>query len=65
MKSLKRAAVAAVAGCATLALVGCSAGQITQTSNQVAAVDGASGSTEDGALAVRDVMVVQRTARLQ
>ena len=58
MKSLKRAAVAAVAGCATLALVGCSAGQITQTSNQVAAVDGASGSTEDGALAVRDVMVV-------
>lgn len=58
MKSLKRVAAAAVAGCATLALVGCSAGQITQTSSQVAAVDGASGSTEDGALSVRDVTVV-------
>ena len=58
MKSLKRVAVAAVAGCATLALVGCSAGQITQTSNQVAAVDGASASTEDGSVAVQDVTVV-------
>ncbi|WJY98278.1 hypothetical protein [Corynebacterium fournieri] len=58
VKSLKRAAVVAVAGCATLALAGCSAGQITQTSNQVAAVDGASASTEDGAVAVRDVTVV-------
>ena len=58
MKSLKRVAAAAVAGCATLALVGCSAGQITQTSNQVAAVDGASASTEDGFVAVQDVTVV-------
>ena len=58
MKSLKRVAAAAVAGCATLALVGCSAGQITQTSNQVAAVDGASASTEDGTVAVQDVTVV-------
>lgn len=58
MKSLKRVAAVAVAGCASLALVGCSAGQITQTSSQVAAVDGASGSTEDGALSVRDVNVV-------
>lgn len=58
MKSLKRVAAAAVAGCATLALVGCSAGQITQTSNQVAAVDGASASTEDGSVAVQDVTVV-------
>ena len=58
MKSLKRVAAVAVAGCASLALVGCSAGQITQTSSQVAAVDGASGSTEDGALSVRDVIVV-------
>ena len=58
MKSLKRVAAVAAAGCVSLALVGCSAGQITQTSNQVAAVDGASGSTEDGALAVRDVTVV-------
>jgi len=58
VKSLKRVAAVAVAGCASLALVGCSAGQITQTSSQVAAVDGASGSTEDGALSVRDVTVV-------
>ena len=58
MKSLKRVAAAAVAGCATLALVGCSAGQITQTSNQVAAVDGASASAEDGSVAVQDVTVV-------
>ena len=58
VKSLKRVAAAAVAGCATLALVGCSAGQITQTSNQVAAVDGASASTEDGSVAVQDVTVV-------
>lgn len=58
MKSLKRVAAAAVAGCATLALVGCSAGQITQTSNQVAAVDGASASTEDGSVSVHDVTVV-------
>lgn len=58
VKSLKRVAAAAVAGCATLALVGCSAGQITQTSNQVAAVDGASASTEDGSVSVQDVTVV-------
>ena len=58
VKSLKRVAAAAVAGCATLALVGCSAGQITQTSNQVAAVDGASASTEDGSVSVHDVTVV-------
>ena len=58
MKSLKRVAAVAVAGCASLALVGCSAGQITQTSNQVAAVDGASASTEDGSVAVQDVTVV-------
>lgn len=32
---------------AVLALSGCSAGQVTQTSSQVAAVDGASAGTED------------------
>lgn len=55
MKSLKLVAVIAAAG---LALTGCSAGQITQTSNQVAAVDGASGATENGEIAVQDVTVV-------
>ncbi|OHO33279.1 hypothetical protein HMPREF2690_07750 [Corynebacterium sp. HMSC034E11] len=58
MKSLKQVAVIAAAGCASLALVGCSAGQITQTSNQVAAVDGASAATENGEVAVQDVTVV-------
>ena len=47
MKSLKQVAVAAAAAGA-LALTGCSAGQITQTSDQVAAVDGASAATENG-----------------
>ena len=58
MKSLKQVAVIAAAGCAALALTGCSAGQITQTSNQVAAVDGASAATENGEIAVQDVTVV-------
>ncbi|WP_175934488.1 hypothetical protein [Corynebacterium sp. Marseille-P4321] len=57
MKSLKAAGVALAAG-AALALTGCSAGQITQTSDQVAAVDGASGATENGEVAVQDVTVV-------
>lgn len=55
MKSLKLVAVITAAG---LALTGCSAGQITQTSSQVAAVDGASGATENGEIAVQDVTVV-------
>ncbi|WP_334289415.1 hypothetical protein [Corynebacterium sp. Marseille-Q4381] len=54
VKSLKP--VAAIA-CA-LALASCSAGQITQTSSQVAAVDGASVFTEDGALSVQDVTLI-------
>ncbi len=57
MKSLKQVAVAAAAAGA-LALTGCSAGQITQTSDQVAAVDGASAATENGEIAVQDVTVV-------
>lgn len=47
--------------CATMlaafALTACSAGQITQTSSQVAAVDGASANAEDDSVAVRDVTV--------
>lgn len=61
MKSLKatarRGALITVAAASALALASCSAGQITQTSHQVAAVDGASGSTDDGKLVVRDVTV--------
>ncbi|HEV7452825.1 MAG TPA: hypothetical protein VGO16_15840 [Pseudonocardiaceae bacterium] len=51
-------AVAALiaACCATaLALVGCGAGQITQTDSQVAAVDGAHGNV--GNIALRDVLI--------
>lgn len=56
MKSLKPVAALSVAS--ALALAGCSAGQITQTSDQVAAVDGASGSTEGKEISVQDVTVV-------
>lgn len=50
-------AVRIVACCATaLALVGCGAGQITQTDNQVSAVGGASGNAGN-AIALRDVLI--------
>ncbi|GAB2510133.1 hypothetical protein CATRI_11430 [Corynebacterium atrinae] len=62
MKSLKSAArrggIISVAALSALALASCSAGQITQTSSQVAAVDGASADSEDGTIAVRDVTII-------
>lgn len=54
----RRVAIVAVAGAAAAALSACSAGQITQTADQVAAVDGASANTEDKTVAVRDVTVI-------
>ncbi|WP_070975546.1 hypothetical protein [Corynebacterium sp. MC3] len=54
VKSLKPVFALATA----LLMAGCSAGQITQTSDQVAAVDGANVETENGELAVQDVTVV-------
>lgn len=61
MKSLKsaarRGALVTVAAGSALALAACSAGQITQTSSQVAAVDGAEAETADNTIAVRDVTV--------
>ncbi|MDY5785761.1 MULTISPECIES: hypothetical protein [unclassified Corynebacterium] len=57
MKSLKPAAVSAVAASALL-LAGCSAGQITQTADQVAAVDGAAAATNDNEILVQDVTVI-------
>ncbi|AZA12764.1 hypothetical protein ACFPVT_10515 [Corynebacterium choanae] len=54
-------AVVAAAAVALGALSACSAGQVSQTAHQVAAVDGAKGGTEDGKLLVRDVMVVVDT----
>ncbi|WP_407637808.1 hypothetical protein [Corynebacterium atypicum] len=53
----RRGGVICATALAALALGACSAGQVTQTSSQVAAVDGASGDAADGSVAVRDVTV--------
>lgn len=62
MKSLKSAArrggIVSAAALSALALASCSAGQVTQTSAQVAAVDGARADSEGGEVAVRDVQVL-------
>ncbi|WP_047262877.1 hypothetical protein [Corynebacterium mustelae] len=55
--SARRGAVICVAAASGFFLAACSAGQITQTSDQVAAVDGASADSEDGTVVVRDVTV--------
>ncbi|GAA1473484.1 hypothetical protein P4N68_10225 [Corynebacterium felinum] len=61
MKPLKtvarRGAMITAAAASALILASCSAGQVTQTSSQVAAVDGASADSEDGTVAVRDVTI--------
>lgn len=59
MKNRKPAArrlLAVTAGCAALALSACGAGQISQTANQVAAVNGTDGDLGDAA--VRDVTLI-------
>lgn len=58
LKTARRGALFAVAGAAVVALSACSAGQISQTSDQVAAVDGAGAATEDKTVLVRDVTVI-------
>lgn len=62
MKSLKSAArrgsIIAAAGVSALALSACSAGQVTQTADQVAAVDGNFAASTDPAVSVRDVTVL-------
>ncbi|WP_293769004.1 hypothetical protein [uncultured Corynebacterium sp.] len=62
MKSLKSAArrgvVISAAAMSALALAACSAGQVTQTSQKVVAVDGSHASTEDGAVTVADVTIL-------
>ncbi|PRQ11518.1 hypothetical protein C1Y63_05815 [Corynebacterium sp. 13CS0277] len=50
----RRVAVAALA----VSLAACSAGQVTQTSDQVAAVDGNSANSANNSVAVRDVTIV-------
>lgn len=54
----RRGGAVSAAALSALLLASCSAGQVTQTSDQVAAVDGASAHTEDEAVAVRDVTVI-------
>jgi len=58
VKSLKSATAVSAIAASALLLAGCSAGQITQTSDQVAAVDGASAKSENNEVAVQDVTVV-------
>ncbi|WP_288832581.1 hypothetical protein [uncultured Corynebacterium sp.] len=58
VKSLKPAAAVSAIAASALLLAGCSAGQITQTSDQVAAVDGAGAASDNQEVAVQDVTVV-------
>ena len=62
MQSLKsaarRGAIISVTAVSALALASCSAGHIAQTAEKVAAVDGASASTDDDKIAVRDVTIL-------
>lgn len=56
--AVRRAGAVSIAAASALLLTACSAGQITQTSSQVAAVNGASAQTEDGSVTVQDVTVI-------
>lgn len=62
MKSLKsaarRGAVISATALSALALASCSAGQVTQTTDKVIAVDGAHAATEDGNVSVQDVTIL-------
>lgn len=62
MKSLQstisRGAILTVAALSVFTMTACSAGQISQTADQVAAVDGSSAETEGGEIAVRDVTII-------
>lgn len=57
---VRRGALATVATASAVALAACGAGQISQTANQVAAVDGARNftDTQDRGIAVRDAQIV-------
>src|SRR5699024_10596679 len=58
LKSVTRkGATISATAIAALALASCSAGQITQTARQVAAVDGSDAESADGNIAVRDVAI--------
>lgn len=53
----RRGIAIAAAVIAATTLTSCSAGQISQTANQVAAVDGASADSAGGEIAIRDAVV--------
>ncbi len=57
---VRRGALATVAAASAVALAACGAGQISQTANQVAAVDGAQNVQESnpGGIAIRDAHIV-------
>ncbi|MCZ9294415.1 hypothetical protein [Corynebacterium meitnerae] len=55
---IRRAGAVSIAAASAVLLAACSAGQVTQTSSQVAAVNGASAQTEDGSITVQDVTIV-------
>lgn len=54
---VRRGGTMSAAALAALTLAACSAGHITQTSSQVATVDGQSANSENGELSVRDVTI--------
>lgn len=58
VKSVKSAVLLTLAGVGTMVLSACSAGQVSQTADQVAAVDGASGGNGKDHVVVRDVTIV-------
>lgn len=57
---VRRGALATVAAASAVALAACGAGQISQTANQVAAVDGAQNEQEavPGGIAIRDAHII-------
>ena len=57
-RTVRRGGAIAVATLSAAALAACSAGQITQTSSQVPAVDGARGGDESLGVSVQDVTVI-------
>lgn len=57
-----RCGLAAVALLSATGLAACGAGQISQTANQVPAVDGASANSEDGFIHLRDVTIHPATS---
>lgn len=62
MKSLKsatrRGGIVSIAALSALTLVGCSAGQVTQTADQVAAVDGNYANHTDPEVSIRDAQIL-------